>query len=195
MPPSSGALGYLTGQRPSSAAPAHHGAQHGARHPIYAALQNLQHTAAGAAGGGAGACAGAGAGVVRETSAQYGAGRETRTLADSAVLIIQSAEIAPAPKSSKGGGAAARGTATSTSSSTPGTRISARISHSAAAPGAAPAAAPPSPEQEQEQEERLEERVLGMVPGAETETDAGAASDEGRSEALVPTPAQVDAES
>jgi len=65
--------------------------------------------------------------------------------------------------------------------------------HSAAAPGAAPA--PPSPEQEQEQEERLEERVLGMVPGAETETDAGAASDEGRSEALVPTPAQVDAES
>jgi len=68
--------------------------------------------------------------------------------------------------------------------------------HSAAAPGAAPApAAPPSPEQEQEQEERLEERVLGMVPGAETETDAGAASDEGRSEALVPTPAQVDAES
>ena len=34
-----------------------------------------------------------------------------------------------------------------------------------------------------------------MVPGAETETDAGAASDEGRSEALVPTPAQDDAES
>ena len=192
-----GALGYLTGQRPSSAAPAQHGAQHGARHgaqhPIYAALQNLQPTAAGAAGGGACACAGAGAGVVRETSAQYGAGRETRSLA---VLIIQTAEIAPAPKSSKGGAAAARGTATSTSSSTPGTRISARISQSAAAPGAAPAASvPPSPEQEQEQEERLEERVLGMVPGAETETDAGAASDEGRSEALVPTPAQVDAES
>ena len=194
-----GALGYLTGQRPSSAAPAQHGAQHGARHgaqhPIYAALQNLQPTAAGAAGGGACACAGAGAVVARETSAQYGAGRETRSLADSAVLIIQSAEIAPAPKSSKGG-AAARGTATSTSSSTPGTRISARISQSAAAPGAAPAAAaPPSPEQEQEQEERLEERVLGMVPGAETETDAGAASEEGRSEALVPTPAQDDAES
>ena len=38
-----------------------------------------------------------------------------------------------------------------------------------------------------------------MVPGAETETDAGAASDEGRSEALVEalvrTPAQDDAES
>ena len=178
-----GALGYLTGhvtgQRPSSAAPP--------QHPIYTALQNLQPTATGAAGGGAGASAGGGAGAVRETSAQYGAGRETRALTDSS-LIIQSAEIAPAPKWSKFG---ARATSTSTS----GTRISARITHSAAAPAAAPAAAaPPSPKQEERLEERLEERVLGV----ETENDAGAASAEGGSEALIevltPAPEQDDAE-